>query len=196
MDQITVWLGGGGTVGSLEQTKAFEWLDGIREVIAIEAAADSLPMRAYAATLLVALVDDHHAVFAQIGDGAIVTANPSGDWACEFWPQRGIYANETFFVTDVGAHANLQFTHGAEPVMELALFSDGLERVLLNIAEQRAHAPAFDKMLKPLRTTDGQGHIASLSEALARYLVDPAIISRTDDDVTLVIAARLIPQPH
>lgn len=190
MDQIVAWLASGGTVKDLRQSTVSEWLDGIRETIAAEAGTANLPMRAYAATLLLAITDDRHAAFAQIGDGAIVTADASGDWGYEFWPQRGTFANQTFFVTDDDVHTSLRFGSGLEPVMELAIFSDGLERVLLNIPEHRAHAPAFDKMLLPLRSAEGYGHIASLSEALARYLATPAVTSRTDDDVTLVIAGR------
>lgn len=190
IDQIVAWFAGGGTVKTLQQTTVAEWVDGVRETIAAEAGSANLPMRAYAATLLLALTDDRNAAFAQIGDGAIVTADASGDWGCEFWPQRGMFANQTYFVTDDGAHANLRFAHGLQPVTEFAVFSDGLERVLLNMAEHRAHAPAFDKMLQPLRAADGTGHIAALSDALTRYLGTPAITSRTDDDVTLVIATR------
>jgi hypothetical protein len=190
MEQITAWWASGGTVKALRKATVSEWIDGIRETIAVEAGTATLPMRAYAATMLLAITDDRHAAFAQIGDGAIVTADASGDWGCEFWPQRGTFANQTFFITDDAAHDNLRFAHGLEPVMELAVFSDGLERVLLNIAEHRAHAPAFDKMLSPLRAAEGHGHMAPLSDALARYLATPAVTSRTDDDVTLVIAGR------
>ena len=104
--------------------------------------------------------------------------------------QANRFANQTFFITDDVAHASLRFAHSLKPVMEIAVFSDGLERVLLNIAEHRAHTPAFDKMLSPLRGVEGCGHIAPLSDALARYLATPAVTSRADDDVTLVIAGR------
>lgn len=193
MEQITAWAAGGGTIKGLQHATVTEWLDGIRETIAAEAGTANLPMRAYAATLLMALSDNRHAAFAQIGDGAIVTADASGDWGCEFWPQRGTFANQTFFVTDDEAHTNLRFAHSLQPVIELAVFSDGLERVLLNMAEHKAHAPAFDKMLHPLRSATGTSHIEPLSAALHRYLTTPAITSRTDDDVTLVIATRSQP---
>ncbi len=193
VEQMTAWAASGGTIKGLQHATVAEWLDGVRETIAAEAGTANLPMRAYAATLLMALADGRHAAFAQIGDGAIVTADAGGDWGCEFWPQRGTFANQTFFVTDDEAHTNLRFAHSLQPVMELAVFSDGLERVLLNMTEHRAHAPAFDKMLNPLRSTAGDSHIASLSDALQRYLETPAITSRTDDDVTLVIATQLLP---
>jgi hypothetical protein len=190
MDQIAAWLASGGTVKTLQRRTVGEWLDGVRELIAVEAGTANLPMRAYAATLLLALTDDRNAAFAQIGDGAIVTADASGEWGCEFWPHHGIFANQTYFVTDDGVHANLRFAHGLQPVVELVVFSDGLERVLLNMDEHRAHAPAFDKMLHPLRAVGSSGHITDLSAALTRYLGTTAITSRTDDDVTLVIATR------
>lgn len=193
IEQITAWAAGGGTIKGLQHATVAEWLNGVRETIAAEAGTANLPMRAYAATLLLAVADSRHAAFAQLGDGAIVTADAGRDWGCEFWPQRGTFANQTFFVTDDEAHTNLRFAHSLQPVMELAVFSDGLERVLLNMAEHKAHAPAFEKMLHPLRSAAGTDHIEPLSAALHRYLATPAITSRTDDDVTLVIATQLQP---
>lgn len=189
-EQASAWICSGGTVRTLDEATLIEWLSGARENIANEAAMADLTMRDYAATMLIAMLDDSHSAFAQIGDGAIVTSDKPGEWDHEFWPQHGTFANQTYFVTDDGARENLKFAHGLHPLQELAVFSDGLELVLLNYAERRAHAPAFDNMLRPLRQADATGHITSLSDALARYLTSPAVTSRTDDDVTLVIASR------
>ncbi|MFM9940580.1 MAG: PP2C family serine/threonine-protein phosphatase [Hyphomicrobiaceae bacterium] len=189
MEQVSASLASS-RVQDIERETALSWLDGVREHIAHVAGLAHLEMRDYAATLLLAVVDEQRAVFGQIGDGAIVTLNGPGEWDAQFWPQRGMYANQTFFVTDEFAHDRMTFGHSLYPVRELALFSDGLERVLLNHAERRAHSPVFEKMLQPLRQIAGPGHAAELSMALSRYLASTSVTARTDDDVTLVIATR------
>jgi hypothetical protein len=191
MAQAQAWLECEGTVSKLDARRVLEWIDGVREHIADNAGADGLEMRDYATTLLLALVDQERSVFAQIGDGAIVTSDAPGEWDTEFWPQRGVYANQTFFITDDGLSERLFFAHGLRPIRELAVFSDGLERVLLNNAERRAHAPVFEKMMLPLRKTTKTGHLFQLSEALATYLTSSAISARTDDDITLVLATKI-----
>lgn len=191
LEQATAWLSDGGTVRSLDASRVRDWLDGVRENIANEAGTAGMQMRDYAATLLLALVDDFHSAFAQMGDGAIVTSDKTGEWDPEFWPQHGMFANQTYFVTDDGAGERLTFAQGLRPIRELAVFSDGLERVLLNQAERRAHPPAFEKMLQPLRAVGDCGHASTLSEALSRYLASTPVTTRTDDDVTLVIASRI-----
>lgn len=194
VEQATGWLAEGHAISELRREDAALWLDGIRERIACEAAGAALPARSYAATLLFALVSPEHSAFGQIGDGALVTSDAAGEWSPMLWPQRGGYANETYFVTDDGAHERLRLTHGRHPVREVALFTDGLERLLLNYAEHSVHSPAFERMFQPLRVSEGSGEVTELSAALRIYLASPMVACRTDDDATLVLATR-VPAP-
>ena len=68
---------------------------------------------------------------------------------------------------------------------EFAIFSDGLERLILHEATQRVHAPALRPIFDWLRTNeaDGQG-----TQALTAYLQSDHINTRTDDDKSLVVA--------
>ena len=67
-------------------------------------------LRDYASTLLAALVGAEAAAFMQIGDGAIVIANrQSNGWAYLFWPQHGVFANTTNFVTSKDASQRMDF---------------------------------------------------------------------------------------
>jgi len=192
-EQAGDWFRKGGTVRDLNASTASEWLDGIREVIAAEAGAKNAEMRDFAATLLFAFVEGERAAFGQIGDGAIVACDGSGDWDAMFWPQRGDYANQTYFVTDLGAKSRFKFAHALHSIRELAVFTDGMERLLLDFNEKRAHAPVFEKMLGPLRASTGVGRNGPLSDALSQYLCSPTVAARTDDDVTLLIATRREP---
>ena len=174
----------------MNRTHALDWLDGVHKAIAEAAGAEGATMRDYAATMLFAVIAPEGSVFCQIGDGAIVVSGAQGDWRRVFEPERGMYVNETYFVTQDDASGHLQFVHRHDAISEVALFTDGLERLLLDEALGDAHAPVFEKMFGPIRATTEAGKSEGLSEALAIYLGSPAVATRTDDDVTLLIAAR------
>jgi hypothetical protein len=188
--EALVWLRGGGSVRDLDRTRVAGWLERVRAAIFGEAEACASEPRDFAATLLFALLDARTAAFGQIGDGAIVTSAEPGEWLTQWWPRHGTYANQTFFITDADAPERLAFGHSLFPITEVALFTDGLERVLLDFGVREPHGPAFESMLGPLRAADGAGHMERLSSALAGYLASPAVASRTGDDITLVIGTR------
>ena len=86
----------------------------------------------YACTLLGVVASPTHTLYFQIGDGAIVipASDPEAyDWV--FWPQHGEYANTTNFVTQANAQDVFELRVGPA-VSEFAMFSDGLERLILN----------------------------------------------------------------
>ena len=72
---------------------------------------------------------------------------------------------------------------------EVALFSDGLQRLALHYQTRTAHAGFFKPMLATLRAAPADA-LESLSTQLAAYLSSPAVNERTDDDKTLVLATR------
>ena len=189
-EAAAAWFRNGGSVRDLDRTRVVGWLERLRAAIAGEAEACGGEPRDFAATLLLACLDERTAVFGQIGDGAIVTSAKPGEWLAQWWPKHGIYANQTFFLTDADAPERLSFGHSLLPIGEVALFTDGLERVLLDFSVREPHGPAFERMLGPLRAAGGTNHVESLSGALAGYLASPAVASRTDDDITLVIGTR------
>jgi hypothetical protein len=147
--------------------------------------------RDLACTLAAAVVGADRAIFMQIGDGAIVAAsrNDPGSFHWIFWPEKGEYANQTEFVTDPEALEHLQFGWAETEIDELAIFSDGLERLALHWADQTAHEPFFRPIFVPLRNAT-PGHVATLSGELKRFLLSDQVNERTDDDKTLIIASR------
>jgi hypothetical protein len=155
------------------------------------------PVRDFACTLLFAVVDETRAAFAQLGDGAIVVSpDPRGDGAgfgWVFWPQNGEYVNQTTFATEAGAEERLAFAALEGTVEELALFSDGLQGLVLDGRRRVAHARFFEPMFASVRGAP-PGHSEALGVALARYLASAAVQARTDDDKTLVLASRRAPR--
>ncbi|MDG4555603.1 MAG: PP2C family serine/threonine-protein phosphatase [Candidatus Competibacter sp.] len=149
------------------------------------------PIREFACTLLGAVVAADRALFLQIGDGAIVVGTPDEGYRPVFWPQGGEYANETYFVTDNAAAAHLECTLLTEPILEVALLTDGLQRLALHYRTRQAHQPFFRPLFQHLREYPESGCPTALVAALERLLASPAINQRTHDDKTLILATRL-----
>jgi serine/threonine protein phosphatase PrpC len=179
-----------GGVQGLERGFALRALRRFQVVTARIARRVERPLRDFACTLLFAAVDEQHAAFAQIGDGAIVVAEEgSHDYACVFWPQQGEYVNTTNFATEEEAARKLCWDVRAVRLDELALFSDGLQNLVLDQRQRRAHAGFFEPMFRTVRAAHA-GRSEELSRALERYLCSRAVEGRTDDDKSLVLASR------
>jgi hypothetical protein len=137
--------------------------------------------------LLLAVIGESTARFAQIGDGAIVISD--GDcYRPVFWPQSGEYANATNFLTDPRWQRSLAFTAMDSRVDEIALLSDGLQALTLDYAAKAAHGPFFAPMFRPLRQAR-KGE--DLLVALGDFLRSARVNERTDDDKTLILASRI-----
>jgi hypothetical protein len=162
-----------------------------RESLLAEAEQRDVKPRDMSATLLCAILTDSWSAFAQVGDGAIVTPEAgTKDWAWLFWPQRGEYANTTIFLTEPAAPERLEVGVLSHPQMEVALFTDGLQNLVLRYDDQAVHSPFFERMMNPLRVAVGEGVDEHLCLELERYLGSEPVSSRTDDDLTLVMATH------
>ncbi len=192
LEQVELFIGSGGEVPELDDAIVREWIAAVREAIADHASEAGRGMRDYACTLLFAIISETSAAFGQIGDGAIVVGDESGGWCWVFWPQRGEFANTTFFVTADDAVDHLMFEASERRrVDELAIFSDGLEKLVLHYASRTVHAPFFNNIFRPMRRSKEAGADLALSQELERYLGSKPINDRTDDDKTIVLATRL-----
>jgi Protein phosphatase 2C len=156
----------------------------------IEAAASrQVRPRDLACTALAVILTPMAGAALQIGDGAIVIAERESDWRCVFWPQKGEYANSTFFLSDEQSVARALVKLLGDDVKEVALFSDGLEQLALHFASRSAHAPFFRSLFAPLRGESG-GESQKLSGDINALLASAPVRARTDDDATLVLACR------
>jgi hypothetical protein len=187
--ECAAWLAQA-TVADWTRATAETLIERVQTVLSQRAAETGLPVGEFACTLLGAVVADDHALFLQIGDGAIVIGT-GDDYRPVFWPQAGEYANETYFATDTGAAARLEFAALAEPVAEIALLTDGLQPLALHYQTRQAHAPFFRPLFQRLRAAPEPGCPPDLRTALERFLDAPALNQRTHDDKTLILATRL-----
>ena len=189
IEAAEVHFASGGTVEAIDRQTAKLWLSMVRQAIADRAQDDGAAFKDYACTLLMAVVAQDSSVMLQIGDGAIVVHDGDG-WTWVHWPQRGEFANTTFFVTDESAETQMAFDNCKGRIEEVAAFSDGIEPLVMQYATQTVFGPFFDKMFPAVRALPEGGLDQKLSDALGKYLDSPAICERTDDDKTLVLATR------
>jgi hypothetical protein len=196
LDSIRSFVDDGGQVAGVSREIAHGWLENASVRIAHQARIDELPVREYACTLLAAIVSAAHVCFVQVGDGAIVIRPRGDDWTYVFWPQHGEYINTTVFLTDPAALANFEFTCREDAIDEVAVFTDGIEALVLHYASQTVHTPFFDNVFRSVRMVPDAGFNVELSEKLAQYLASPVICDRTDDDKTLLLATRLSQPPR
>ena len=89
------------------------------------------------------------------------------------------------------AAAHLESAILTDPVTEIALLTDGLQRLALHYQTRQAHEPFFRPLFQRLREHPEPGCPAALATALERLLAGPAINQRTHDDKTLILATRL-----
>jgi hypothetical protein len=151
---------------------------------ALEDLADAagLPLSDLATTLLVARATGDIIETAQVGDGAVVVRR-AGAYEVPAPDDKGEYLNETCFLTSSTWRASMRVaTVPAAGVDGIAAMSDGLQLVAFDLATGAPHAPFFEPFLSFARE-DGP------VDQLEAFLASPRVGERTDDDVTLVVAA-------
>jgi len=175
---------------AIERDTVLYWAGEARKRLDREAAQRQAALRDFASTMLMAVIGERSAAFAQIGDGAIVTRYGE-DYHPVFWPQAGEYANSTYFLTQEDFADHLEFVRFDDRIDELAMFSDGLQRLALNMASRIGHRPFFEPLFARLRAAANGD---DLCEPLRQFLESSRVAQRSDDDKTLILATRVTPR--
>ena len=102
----------------------------------------------------------------------------------------GEYANMTHFITDEDAVSRLETFTSTERVHKVAAFTDGIQRLALNMLDNSPHVPFFTPFFNGLASAT-QEQLDLLPELLKQFLSSPAVNERTDDDKTLALALWL-----
>jgi serine/threonine protein phosphatase PrpC len=189
---VESFLADGNEISSINNEQASQWVRNAAEAIEKIANANEHEVREYSCTLLAAIVGPTQAAFIQIGDGAIVVSHGEDDgWSYVFWPQHGEFVNTTNFIQSTPVEDVIAFQLAPRTIDELALFTDGIENLVLHKASRSVHQSFFQSMIQPVRGSDATGEDGELSQALSRYLASSIICERTDDDKTLILASRI-----
>ena len=135
------------------------------------------------------MIGDGQAICFQIGDGAIVMKEHD-EYQVVFWPDQGEYANTTFFVSDELFLTHLVISRKDFLPEEVALFTDGLQNLVLSFSKKAAHDGFFRPLFAAVRAHSGN-RLLDLSAHLKGFLSRSDINERTDDDKTLVLAVHV-----
>lgn len=170
-----------------------ELLDNIQGEIALSAQAESATPRDFAATLLITIVGSKEIVCASLGDCAVVVRDEQERLSSLCPPQRGEYANATYFVTHGNAHHHLSVrmwkSHPQNVITHLALMTDGLLELALNVGQNRPFEPFFQPLFAFIDDV-GVDSTESAASDLSTFLDSDRVNSRTHDDKTLLLLRR------
>jgi hypothetical protein len=165
---------------------ATELVLAVREHIYAAAEVDKLKARDFACTFLGVLSTSTGTLVLQVGDGGVVIDTGAGLEVAVI-PMSGEYANMTHFVTDEDAVTVLATKSYPDRALKVAAFTDGIQRLALNMATNTPHepffVPFFNGMAKATAEQEDQ-----LQGLLVKFLGSAPVNERTDDDKTLALA--------
>ena len=170
----------------LSESLAKEIVLAIRERIYSVAASENLRARDFACTFLGVMSTARGTLIFQIGDGGVVLDTGAGLEVAVI-PMSGEYANMTHFVTDEDAILVLETKVYPDRALKVAAFTDGIQRLALNLADNTPHEPFFAPFFNgmAMATTEQENHLQGL---LVKFLGSAPVNQRTDDDKTLAFA--------
>jgi hypothetical protein len=178
-----------GGLAGLDAEAVLQWCDEARRSIGEHAEANNRQLRDYASTLCASVITPGGSIFFQIGDGAIVACK-NQVIGVVFWPQSGEYINTTNFLTSPEYREQVQVCATADGFSEVALITDGLERLALQFHNFTPYPPFFQPLFGALRSAPDP---TALSGDLRLFLQSDSIQNKNDDDKTLVLASRFAP---
>ena len=178
----------GGTA-AIQRQDMVAALTAVRRAVARK--AGHRPISDYACTLAVAIIGREGATFGQVGDSVIVTRYENA-FQTVFWPDNGEFINTTVFLTTDPLEENLRFANHPVAPLDVALFTDGLNTIALNLSARRAHAPFFAPLFNSLRLQiRHRVPRRTLRQQLHQFLRSHDVESHSDDDRTLVLISAL-----
>jgi hypothetical protein len=185
VENACAFFSAGGRIEELQRQDVLRWCDEARSRLQQEAALRSCEVRELASTLCAAIIAPGQSCFFQIGDGAMILRK-HGVYGVVFWPQSGEYANSTNFLTSPKYDSQLEFISTDTRCSDIALMTDGLERLALRFDSQTPHVPFFEPFFRAIRAAKDY---TGLNESLQTFLGSEPVRERSDDDKTLILAS-------
>jgi hypothetical protein len=139
-----------------------------------------------ATTLILTIATPEIVVVGQIGDGLAVAKNSMGNLMALTIPSNGEYINQTTFLTSPDALETAQIKIWREDIVNVGVLTDGLQMLALNMIVGEPHKPFFLPLFQFVENAEDK---ILAKEHLMRFLSSDKITQRTDDDLTLVLAA-------
>lgn len=170
----------------LSDTLATDIVLAVRERVYAAADAAGLKARDFACTFLGVLSSAHGTLVLQIGDGGVVLDTGSG-LEVAVVPMSGEFVNMTHFVTDEDAVTVLATKAYPDRALKVAAFTDGIQRLALNLATNTPHEPFFAPFFNGMAKATAEQE-DMLQGLLVKFLGSAPVNERTDDDKTLALA--------
>jgi hypothetical protein len=153
-----------------------------------EAKTRSVNVSDLACTLLGAVLGPSGGWVFQLGDGGIVLQDERG-MRSALRAQTGEFANTTWFVTMPDAERHVQVASIPVP-NAIALFSDGLQYLVLDHVREVPHEPFFHRAFGVVHSSTA-GRNEGASAWIDTMLASDLVRARTDDDTSLILASRV-----
>jgi hypothetical protein len=139
-----------------------------------------------ATTLILMIATPEVVAVGQIGDGLAVAKSRSGHLRALTIPKSGEYINETIFLTSFEAVDTAQFQIWREDIINVSVLTDGLQMLALNMMVGEPHQPFFLPLFDFVANVQDK---TKAKDQLVKFLSSERVSQRTDDDLTLVLAA-------
>jgi hypothetical protein len=124
-------------------------------------------------------------------DGGVVI-DVGGGLQMPVTPMSGEYANQTYFITDDDALERVRTATVPGRAERVAVFTDGIQRLAVDLTRNVPHAPFFRGFFEVLSQAAAADE-DRLHAGLLDFLGGSEVEKRTDDDKTLVLAALGVP---
>jgi hypothetical protein len=170
----------------LTENLAIHCLQAVRSSIFAIADRNGFQAREYACTFLGVLASPNAILLMQIGDGGIV-ADLGNGLEMPIKPCTFEYANMTSFVTEENALEMFRIFKKDCLAERIAVFSDGIQRLAINMNSGEPHNPFFNPFFDVLGKAS-ENEEQGLNNELAKFLKSDPVNRRTDDDKTLILA--------
>jgi hypothetical protein len=145
------------------------------------------PTEQLACTLIGFIITPRWTAIGQIGDGfVVIRRSEEEEYELVFPPEKGEFANQTYFITGKRAEAKMQVSVINSPLDFIFASTDGLEKMALSLVEKQAYAPFFKGIEKNFRLSVGKEWLKDWLEN------NKAVNQKTGDDKTVVIGAKIL----
>ena len=161
--------------------------DACRGIEKLAAEAREHP-REFATTLGCGVLWDRGLVTGNLGDGMIVAQKPGEPLFIASAPQRGEYANQTWFLTSFNDLQHLQVHYYPESVAAIVAMSDGIWNLAVKRHGKASYTPSmgfFEPLLEFAAKCDDR---KESEQKLVGFLSSERVSARSADDKTLVLA--------
>jgi serine/threonine protein phosphatase PrpC len=157
-----------------------------KKAVEDEAEACNKQLQDLATTLIIMIATPDMVAVVQVGDGMAVAKDSKGNLLALTIPDNGEYINETTFLTSPGALDTAQMRLWRETIANVGMLTDGLQMLALNMVVGEPHKPFFFPLFEFVQNAQDK---TLAKEQLVSFLGSERITQRTDDDLTLILAA-------